>query len=255
MDFGELLTDSVEFMRGALAEDLVRGLSLVALYALATSTFAALPAVIPLAEPFRFFALVAFVVISLVSLLILVGYIYRVFRRPGDPPSFVDPLGLLLAGVRLLVVALAYVVPVLLVLLVFGGIGVMGIIASGQSQDMAALFSSIATLGLGILLGLIVWVVVGLIAAIAIVRSARNDSVREAFAFGAIIEHIGRIGWVNYIVSQLVLWIVLGVAYVAMGILAGLPVVGWVAGIVIGPAALLFAARYISIVYNSKPAP
>ena len=78
---------------------------------------------------------------------------------------------------------------------------------------------------------------------------------REAFNLSAILEHIARIGWVNYIVALLVLWIVLGIAYVAIGIFSGLPVIGWVAGGRDRPAALIFAARYLSLVYDSAPAP
>ncbi len=255
MDYGGLLTDSVEFARTTLTGDLRRGGVLVLLYALATSSLPALPAVIPLAGVFRFAALVALVVVSLVSLLVLNGYAYEVYRRPRGLPPVEDPIGLALHGVRLLVVSLIYLVPVLLVLIVFGGIGVMGILASGQSQDMAALLSSIATLGLGILLALIVWVVVGLVSSIAIVRCARREEIREAFNFAAILEHIGRIGWVNYIVALLVLWIVLGCAYAAIGIFSGLPMVGWVAGVVIGSAAFVFSARYLSLVFDSAPAP
>ena len=95
---------------------------------------------------------------------------------------------------------------------------------------------------------------VGLVASLAVVRCARRDGVREAFNIPAILEHIGRIGWVNHIVALLVLWIVLGIANVAIGIFSGLPMIGWVAGIVIGPAALIFAARYLSLVYDSAPA-
>ena len=255
MDYGGLLTDSVDFARAALTGDLRRGLVLVILYALATASLPALPLVIPLDRTLRFVAVAVLVAVSLVAALVLFGYFYRVYRRPRSPPDLDDPAGLVLAGVRILVVTIAYAVPVLAVLLIFGGIGVAGIIMYVQSQDIAALFSSIATLSLGILLALIVGVVVGLVASLAIVRCARRDGVREAFNVSAILEHIGRIGWVNYIVALLVLWIVLGIAYVAIGIFSGLPVIGWVAGVVIGPAALIFAARYLSLVYDSAPAP
>ncbi len=255
MDYGGLLTDSVEFTRAALTGDLRRGAALVILYALATSSLSLMPIVIPLDRAFRFAAIAVMVAVSLVAALVMNGYTYRVYRHPRSPPELDDPAELVLAGVRLLIVSIAYLLPVLAVLLIFGGLGVAGILASGQSQDAAALLSALATLGLGILLALIVWVVVGMISSLALVRCARRDGIREAFNFAAIVEHIGRIGWVNYIVALLVLWIVLGIAYAAVGIFSGLPVIGWVAGIVIGPAALIFGARYLSLVYDSAPAP
>jgi len=254
MDYGGLLTDSAEFTRTALTGDLRRGAVLIVLYALMTLALPALPLVLPLDRVFRFAAIAIVVAVSLVAGLMLNGYAYRIYRRPRTPPDLEDPAGLALAGVRLVVVSVVYLLPVLAVILIFGGLGVTGILASGQSQDIAALVSALTTLGFGILLALIVWVVVGLFSSLALVRCARRDGVREAFNFAAILEHIGRIGWVNYIVALLVLWIVLGIAYVAVGIFSGLPVIGWVAGIVIGLAAMIFAARYLSLVYDSAPA-
>jgi hypothetical protein len=255
MDYGGLLTDSVEFTRAALTGDLRRGTALVVLYALMILSISALPLVIPLDRVLRFAAIAILVAVSLAAALMLEGYVYRVYRHPLRPPDLEDPVDLALSGVRLLVISAVYLVPVFAVLLIFGGLGVAGILASGQTQDLAALLSALATLGLAVLLALIVWVVVGLVSSLALVRCARRDEVREAFNVSAILEHIGRIGWVNYIVALVVLWVVLGLAYVAIGILSGLPVVGWIAGIVIGLAALIFFARYLSLVYDSAPAP
>jgi hypothetical protein len=255
MDYGGLLTDSVEFTRAALTGDLRRGTALVVLYALMILSISALPLVIPLDRVLRFAAIAILVAVSLAAVLMLEGYVYRVYRHPLRPPDLEDPVDLALSGVRLLVISAVYLVPVFAVLLIFGGLGVAGILASGQTQDLAALLSALATLGLAVLLALIVWVVVGLVSSLALVRCARRDEVREAFNVSAILEHIGRIGWVNYIVALVVLWVVLGLAYVAIGILSGLPVVGWIAGIVIGLAALIFFARYLSLVYDSAPAP
>lgn len=255
MDFGTLLADSAEFTRAALTGDLRRGAALVILYALMTLSVSALPFVISLDDVLRFAAVAILVAVSLVAALVLEGYVYRVYRHPIRPPDLEGPVDLVLAGVRLLVVSIAYLVPILAVLLIFGGLGVAGILASGQSQDVAALFSALATLGLAVLLALIAWIVVGLVSSLALVRCAQHDDVREAFNVSAILEHIGRIGWVNYIVALVVVWVVLGIAYVAIGVFSGLPVIGWVAGIVIGLAALIFFARYLSLVYDSAPAP
>lgn len=255
MDFGILLTDSAEFTRAALTGDLRRGFALLVLYALMTLSISALPLVIPLDRVPRFAAIAILVAVSLVAALVLEGYVYRVYRHPLRPPDLEDPVGLALSGVRLLVVSVVYLIPFFAALLIFGGIGVAGILASGQSQDMAALLSALGTLGLAVLLALIVWVVVGLISSLALVRCAQRDEIREAFNVSAIVEHIGRIGWVNYIVALVVLWVVLGIAYVAIGVFSGLPVIGWIAGVVIGLAALIFFARYLSLVYDSAPAP
>jgi len=255
MDYGALLSDSLQFTRSVLTAEPRRGVVLVGLFALVSLSISALPIVLPLEPVVRFAAIAVLIAVSLLAALVLEGYAYRIYRRPRGPPNLRDPADLVLSGARLVVVSIAYLLPVLAVLLVMGGIGVAGILASGQSQDVLALLSALATLGLGVLIALIAWVVVGLASSIALVRCARDDSIREAFNIVAILAHIGRIGWVNYIVALLVLWIVLGLAYVAIGILSGLPVLGWLAGVVIGLGALVFAARYLALVYDSAPAP
>lgn len=255
MDFGILLADSADFTRAALTGDLRRGGALVILYALMTLSISVLPFVVTLGGALRFVAIATLVALSLVSALVLEGYVYQVFQHPIRPPDLVGLVDLALSGARLIVVSVVYLVPVVAVLVIFGGLGVAGILASGQSEDMAALFSALATLGLAVLLALIAWVVVGLASSLALVRCAQHDDIREAFNLSAILEHIGRIGWVNYIVALVVVWAVLGVAYVAIGVFSGLPVIGWVAGVVIGLAALIFFARYLSLVYDSVPAP
>ena len=84
------------------------------------------------------------------------------------------------------------------------------------------------------------------------VRFARTDSFGEAFNFSAILAHIGRIGWGSYLLALIVLMAVIFVISFVLGII---PVIGWLISIVIGPAISIFAARYITLLYDSAPAP
>jgi len=125
-------------------------------------------------------------------------------------------------------------------------------------------------MGLGMIISMIVYFLFSLIAIMALIRFARTDSFGEAFNVSGILAHIGKIGWVNYILALIVMWIVLFVAVmifiIAMGIvsivLALIPIVGWllslllilIVAILIGPFIGVFEARYLTLIYDSAEA-
>lgn len=77
----------------------------------------------------------------------------------------------------------------------------------------------------------------------------------QAFAFGAILEHIGKIGWGSYIIALIVLWIVGIVFGFIVGILVVIPVLGWLITLFLYPVWIIFTARYMTLIYESAPAP
>jgi hypothetical protein len=121
-----------------------------------------------------------------------------------------------------------------------------------MSGSDAAAAAGVGGMFLGFLLVLVVGIIVALFAAIGAVRFARTDSFGEAFNFSAILAHIGRIGWGSYIIALVVLMAVIFVISFVLGII---PIIGWLISIVIGPAISIFAARYITMLYDSAPAP
>jgi hypothetical protein len=95
--------------------------------------------------------------------------------------------------------------------------------------------------------------ILGLFAIIGIIRFARTGKMGEAFNFGAILAHIGRIGWGPYIISLIALIVV--VAIVA-GILSLIPIVGRILVFILAPVIAIFEARYLALLYDSAgPAP
>jgi hypothetical protein len=83
------------------------------------------------------------------------------------------------------------------------------------------------------------------------VRFARTGSMGEAFNFSAILAHIGKIGWLSYIFALIVLALV---AFVVAVILSVIPVIGQILLFILSPAISIFAARYVTLVYDSVPA-
>ncbi len=120
---------------------------------------------------------------------------------------------------------------------------------------------------IGTLIGMIFVFVFSLIALMGLVRFARTDSFGEAFNFSAIIAHIGKIGWVSYVLALIIFWIAVAVAAFVFSIVVGIisvvlaliPFIGWllaillsiVIGILIGPFVGVFGTRYITYIYDS----
>ena len=91
-------------------------------------------------------------------------------------------------------------------------------------------------------------IIIGLFEATAWVRFARTGSIGEAFNFGAILAHIGKIGWGSYILALIVLVLIVGIIEV---IISAIPAVGGILLIILAPAILLFWSRYLSLLYDS----
>ena len=103
-------------------------------------------------------------------------------------------------------------------------------------------------MGFGFLVAFIVVIISALFATIGIVRFARMEKFGEAFAFGAIKDKIGEIGWVNYIIALIVVGLVVGVIY---GVLSIIPIIGWLIMFIAVPFFAIFSARYICNLYDS----
>jgi len=179
---------------------------------------------------------------------IVLGYGLRIYRGARTPPDTDDLVGLFVDGIKLFIVELIWAIPVIIVaVIVFGGSGVL--MMSGSDAAVAA---GIGGMLLGFLVVMIVGIIIGLFAAISAVRFARTDSFGEAFNFSAILAHIGRIGWGSYVFSVVVLVVVLALVNAVLGLI---PVLGWLLSLVLAPAFSIFAARYITQIYDSAPAP
>ena len=103
---------------------------------------------------------------------------------------------------------------------------------------------------------------------VAAIRFARMGSFSEAFNFGAILETIKKIGWINYIIALILVTIVIAIpiCIIIFGliILGGISIVmlgggsgaliGFIAAailIILAPLFSVFQARYMTRVYDS----
>jgi hypothetical protein len=175
------------------------------------------------------------------------GYVVRIYKGTTPAPELEDWVGLFVDGIKLLIIGIIYAIPIILV----GFVLIGGSILAFSTGDSAATAAGIGALMLGILVMFILAIIISFIATIGVVRFARKDSIGEAFNFGAILETIGKIGWVDYIIALIVLWIVMAVLGSILGFIAAIPIIGWIIYFFALPALEIFSARYIALLYES----
>ncbi len=218
MDFGTMLGDSYEYAKEALVGKWVKWLLLIII------------SIIPIVN------------------FIMFGYLMEIFRGARAAPELDEYGRLFIDGLKLFVVGLIYSIPlIILYVLIFGATFML--MASGSNTVAAA---GIGTLMIGMLIIFVVGIVIALFEVIGAIRLARTDSIGEAFNFSAILAHIGRIGWGTYIISLIVVLIVIGVIYAVLSII---PILGWLLILILMPAIQIFGARYVTLLYDSAPAP
>ena len=187
-------------------------------------------------------------VISTIIFPLIMGYVVRIYSGVKPAPEPGNWVGMFIDGLKLWIIGIIYAIPIFVILAIF----MVPVFVAGSNGDpMLALGS----LGIGLIVMLIVGLIITLISAIGVIRFAEKDSMGQAFAFGAILEHIGRIGWGSYIIALIILWIAGIVFGVIVGILSAIPLIGWLIMLFLYPVWFLFAARYMRLVYESAPAP
>jgi len=222
MDIGKALNDSFEYAKDAVWEKWVRWLLLI---------------------------------VSSIIFPLMMGYQVEIYRGKKPAPELENWGKLFVDGLTLLVIALIYAIPILILLVLFVGVGALMTLAGALASSPGTVMAGVGSIIGGILITFIVALIIALVAIIGVIRFARTGSMGEAFNFNAILAHIGKIGWLSYIFSLIVVCIVVGIIGFIIGFITGIfPPVGWLISIIIAPVIAIFEARYITLVYDSVPA-
>jgi ABC-type xylose transport system permease subunit len=176
------------------------------------------------------------------------GYLMEITRGARVVPELDDYGRLFFDGVKLIVVGLIYAIPLFIVYALILG-ATVALMGSGSDTGAVA---GIGTMMIGFLVILILGVMIALFEVIGSIRLARTDSIGEVFNFSAILAHIGRIGWGPYVVALVVVIAAIVVVEVVLSII---PILGWLLLLILMPAFKIFAARYVTLLYDSVPAP
>jgi len=177
----------------------------------------------------------------------LMGYAMKVLRGEKPAPEVDDWGTLFIDGIKYLIVTLIYAIPLILVWIVVIGASAASIM-SGNYNAMMAAFGAIM---LGLVVMLILGVIIAIFEVIGAVRFARTGSIGEAFNFNAILATIGKLGWVPYIISLVVLIVVAIVYGIIVSIIQMIPILGMIIYICLIAPWTLFVARYVCQIYDS----
>lgn len=196
------------------------------------------------------------------------GYIMRVYRGAKPAPE-VDLWGtLFIDGLKLLVVGIIYAIPMMILWVLIYGPMLLTIFSGTIHENAIADFEPNMLL---MLLFYLVEFAMVLIIPVASIRFARTGSFGEAFNFGAIFETIGKIGWIKYIVSLILVSIIVSIPIIIL--VLGFIIIGGIclfllkeAGVlvflgllalmillilILSPLFGVFQARYMTRVYES----
>jgi hypothetical protein len=136
------------------------------------------------------------------------GYIMRIYRGATPAPE-VDRWGtLFIDGLKLLIVGIVYAIPLIIIwVLIYGS---MFLAIFSGTMDEYAMASFVPNM-LMMMLFYILEIIMAIVLPVAYIRFARTDTFSEAFNFSAILETIGKIGWLNYIVALVLVSLVIGI--------------------------------------------
>lgn len=206
---------------------------------------------------------------------LILGYMVRIYRGEKPAPEPGEWGNLFVDGMKLLVVHIVYWAPVILLLLLALIPFIMTLVSAGVfSESFSAMSESqlerwmdnhpevisqlLLTGGFMVLLifiAVILAIVITLLSFIGIVRFARTNSISEAFNFSAIIAHIRRIGWINYIIALITISVIGYIFGTILNFFSYIPIIGifvelFLTGIFYVPF-ILFSARFSALVYNT----
>ena len=212
MDIQENITDAIEYTKG-LFTDLAR--------------------------------LVILIVLDIIPIVnfIVIGYFARCVKEsPASrkPPKIADYGDLWVQGAKIFLVSLVYmIIPAILfipvILMTFAWGFFWGFLAFNWPLIVALA-----------VVGLIISFLSTLILAMAIVNMIKKDDLGKAFALSEILDVIKRVGWGNYILWAIVIFVI-GVIVSLVGMI---PYVGWILSLIISPFLGVFVARSAALVYS-----
>ena len=177
---------------------------------------------------------------------IISGYLARIYRGTTPAPEFDNWGTLYIDGIKVAVTGFLWFVPMGIVLLalfatIFAGFG---------SESVLPTILAAALVIILIILEIILGIIAVLYSMIGVVRCARTGSIREGIRFTAITGTLRAIGWVNYLITLLVLVAIAFVFFLILSLVALIPYAGWVIELVLTPLYSVFSARYLCRVYD-----
>ncbi|MCC7566267.1 MAG: DUF4013 domain-containing protein [Methanomicrobiaceae archaeon] len=189
--------------------------------------------------------------VSTIIFPLIAGYAFWILKGVRPAPELQNWGRMFIDGIRLLVVMIIYYIPIWIVMAVFIGPALSPLISALGAGNIGAVFAILGRILIGLIIVFILEIIIYIVLITAAVRYARTDAIGEAFRFGAIFDHIAQIGWAEYILALIVLWLVTIVVPFVFGIIGSIPLIGWLIVLFLYPAYIIFIARYVALLHDS----
>ena len=198
------------------------------------------------------------------------GYVMRIYRDVQPAPEVDHWESLFIDGLKLILLGLVYAIPVfILYAIMYGSIFLAAMSESPTHLDAAMKSGWAPNIGLVVLI-FIVEIAVGLVMPVASIRFARTNSFSEGFNVGAILNYIGKIGWINYIIALVLITLIIAIpicilvlGFILLGGITmvifkinSIAILGFILAmiliiLILAPLFAVFQARYMTRVYES----
>ena len=181
----------------------------------------------------------------------LMGYSMRILMGEKSAPEVEGGGTLFVDGIKYLIVSLIYAIPLIIVWFIVLGASVIGM----MSDDPTAMMAAFGAMGIGLIILLILAIIVAVFEMTGIVRFARPGSMAEAFNFSAILGHIRRIGWLNYVLALGVISVIGFIFGMVTNAFSLIPIAGDMLGLIVMVVFyvpfIIFTSRYSTQVYDA----
>jgi hypothetical protein len=202
---------------------------------------------------------------------LILGYMVRIYRGVTPSPEPEQWGSLFVDGMKLLLVELVYAAPVILLVIIAFLPMISTLITGGALyRDPSSVsdtqieqwilthpefISSIVLLVIILLLAILCGIIITIFSFLGVVRFARTGSMAEAFNFSAILSHIRRIGWLQYVLALIVISVIGFIFGMLTNIFSIIPVIGDIIGLVVMVILyvpfIIFTSRYAALVYDA----
>lgn len=194
--------------------------------------------------------LIILCIIPIIGWALLMGFTVRAYR--GGEAKLGEWIKMLIDGIMVWIISIVYSIVPMIVLFIFGGAAVFaGLLNPTTMMDPNAVSAAMAGVSIiGLIIFLIVALIFGIMSSMAIVRFAKEESFGAAFQFGEIFKIIGKIGWIHYILSIIVLAIIFAVIGFICGLLM-IVLIGFILMLILLPFLCIWQARFVANLYES----
>ncbi|MDR0911522.1 MAG: DUF4013 domain-containing protein [Methanobrevibacter sp.] len=212
-------------------------------------------------------------IIAMIFMLIATGYEFSIIRNTikhsDELPEF-DLLTQFIEGIKICVIEIIYGIIPTIITFILCTIGLTGFIVANQKNFMflnatnnpaltLAAIQNTFTPELAItaliifIIAAILFILFGLLCHIGIARYADKGNFGSAFDFKQIFETISQIGWGKYIIWIITVIIIMAIIFFIGLIISLIPYVGvLLTALIIGSFSVIFFARSLGLIYNSK---